>query len=193
MVVTSNNFGPPKKPSGYKVAKRQRVELRRLADQFRALLREHGCYKNGPYFIDTVHLLENVLAKADYLIHPVPDDELEDAAAFTVPERKLIVLRESVYEGLFRDDPFSRNTAIHEFSHIALDHAVSMHRGAVLGEHKWIEDSEWQANNLTAELMMPVEVIKDLDCRPLLIAAECGVSSQAVQYRLENLRKENLI
>jgi hypothetical protein len=175
------------------VAAKNRLELRHISDQFRPLLAEQGCYKTSPYFLDTVHLLENVLFRAGYVVHPVADKELSETAAFTIPERGLIVLRESLYHSLFENDAFARYTVVHEFSHIALAHAVSLHRGAVLGQHAWYEDSEWQANNLTAEIMMPVSVVRALDCKPLLISAECGVSSRAVQFRLDNLRKEKLI
>jgi len=193
MVIDNGCPTTAKSPCGYKVAGKKRTELRQLSDQFRSLLEAQGCYKKGPYFLDAIHLLENVLFRAGYVVHPISDTELTETAAFTIPEKGLIVLRESLYHDLFDHDPFARYTVVHEFSHIALEHAVSLHRGAVLGQHQWYEDSEWQANNLTAEIMMPLSVVRALDCKPLLIASECGVSSKAVHFRLENLRKEKLI
>ena len=56
-----------------------------------------------------------------------------------------------------------------------------------------VEDSEWQANNLAAEILMPVEVIKELGAKPILIQAECGVSSRAATNRIANLRTERLL
>jgi len=188
-----NVFGSKRKPSGFKVAPRNKVALRTISDELRALPAIKGCYHAGGHFIDTIHLLEDVLFRAGYVAHPVEDHELKETAAFTVPEAGLIVMQNRIYEGLFQDDPFSRYTIIHEFSHIVLNHAVTLHRGAVLGQHEWWEDSEWQANNLTAELMMPIEIVKKLGCKPILIMTECGVSSQAVQYRLANLTKDGLI
>ena len=194
MVISENNsFGAKKTPCGYKVAPLNRGHLRTIADGLRGLSEIKGCYKSGEYFIDATHLLEDVLFRAGFIAHPIEDEKLTETAAFTVPEAGLIVMRNSIYEGLFHDDSFSRYTIVHEFSHIVLKHAVTLHRGAVLGEHKWWEDSEWQANNLTAELMMPVETVKKLGCRPILIMTECGVSQQAVQFRLANLRKDGLI
>ena len=186
-------FGPTRKPIGYKVAPHKKTDLRSISDQLRKLPDIAGCYQKGGNFLDAVHLLENVLFRAGYNVHPIEDHKLTETAGFTVPELNLVVLRESIYEGLFENDPFSRYTVIHEFSHIVLNHAVTLHRGAVLGAHRWIEDSEWQANNLAAEMMMPLDVVRRLQCKPILIMSECGVSAQAVQYRLNNLRTEGLI
>ncbi len=193
MVVIESKLPEKKGPTGYKVAPRKRAKLRAISDEFRSLPEIAKCYKNDGCFIDAVYLLENVLHRAGFHLHPLEDRRLKETAAFTIPEQGLIVLRESIYEGLFKDDPFSRYTIIHEFSHIALEHAVTLHRGAVLGQHEWYEDSEWQANNFAAEMMMPVDVVKRLGCKPLLIMSECGVSAKAVQYRLDNLKKDGLI
>ncbi|RFP24555.1 ImmA/IrrE family metallo-endopeptidase [Duganella sp. BJB488] len=185
--------GSKKTPIGYKVAPRKRTVLRSISDQLRALPDVAACYKNEGVFLDAVYLLENLLPRAGFNLHVLDDDQLKETAGFTIPEAGLIVLRASIYDGLFEDEPFSRYTVVHEFSHIILKHAASLHRGATLGEHSWYEDSEWQANNLAAELMMPVDVIQRLDCKPLLIMGECGVSASATHFRLDNLRKEGLI
>jgi hypothetical protein len=189
----SSVFRSTKKPIGYKVAPRRKADLRTVSNGLRLLPQIKACYKDGGHFIDTLHLLEDVLFHAGFHLHLVEDNEFPETVAFTVPQSGLIVLRNGIYEDLFRNDPFARYTVVHEFSHIVLGHAVTLHRGAALGEHQWYEDSEWQANNLTAELMMPVDIVQKLDCKPILIMAECGVSAQAVQYRLSNLMKEGVI
>lgn len=190
MVVT-NNRNRTKKPCGYKVAKRTRQQLRTIADGILPLLKKEGGFKQGDHFLDASHLLENILHRANYAFHV--DESLSETAAFTIPERRLIVLKGDVYEDLSRDDPFARFTIVHEFSHIILDHAVTLHRNAILGEHKWIEDSEWQANNLTVEIMMPVSAVQQLDGDIGLIASACGTSIEAARYRVENLITEGII
>ncbi|MBR8509642.1 ImmA/IrrE family metallo-endopeptidase [Burkholderia cenocepacia] len=193
MVVLSDQGGGPKRPSGYKVAPRNRVQLRAVADELRPMLVSEGCYKSDPYYLDASHLLENVLHRAQYTFHPDDSPELVETAAFAIPERKLIVIRADVYDKLSEGSAFSRYTVVHEFSHIVLDHAVTLHRGAVLGQHEWWEDSEWQANNLTAELLMPVAVVRALRGNSQLIQQRCGVSAPAAENRLKNLRNERLI
>ncbi|WP_082750731.1 ImmA/IrrE family metallo-endopeptidase [Burkholderia sp. MSMB0856] len=193
MVVLSDQGVGPKRPSGYKVAPRNRVQLRAVADELRPMLVSEGCYKSDPYYLDASHLLENVLHRAQYTFHPDDSPELVETAAFAIPERKLIVIRADVYDKLSEGSAFSRYTVVHEFSHIVLDHAVTLHRGAVLGQHEWWEDSEWQANNLTAELLMPVAVVRALGGNSQLIQQRCGVSAPAAENRLKNLRNERLI
>lgn len=193
MVITNNDFEGQRKPRGYKVAPRNRKQLRVVASDCLALLQKEGCFKKGGSFLDTSHLLENLLFRADYQLHIVDERELTETAAFTIPEKGLLVIRSDVYDGLSEDDAFARYTVVHEFSHIVLNHAITLHRGEILGNHEWWEDSEWQANNLAAEILMPVEVIKELGAKPILIQAECGVSSRAATNRIENLRKEGLL
>lgn len=195
MVITDEKKAKKKGPIGYKVAPRNGQQLREVADGLLPLLRNEGCYNSagGPDFLDTGHLLENVLHRAGYTFHPDDSGKLVNTAAFTIPEKKLIVIRHDVYEALQDDDPFARYTVAHEFAHIVLDHAVTLHRNAVLGQHKWWEDSEWQANNLAAELLMPVNVVQKLDARPIYIQAACGVSGQAANYRIARLKEAGLI
>lgn len=198
MVVTDDLSGSKKRargPIGYKVAPRNRQQLRSAAMELIPFLKKEGCFNTefGPDFLDASFLLENILQRAGYNFHVDGSGNLTETAAFAVPDRKLIVLREDIYENLEQHDPFARYTVVHEFAHIYLEHAISLHRGAMLGQHNWWEDSEWQANNLAAEMLMPVDVIKRLGGMPLLVQADCGVSSRAATYRLDTLRKEGLL
>lgn len=194
MVVVTTKKKGPRKPNGYKVAPCNRLELRSIATQCVELLRQEGCYsRRGTDCLDAEHLLEDVLHRAGYTLHVADEESLEETAAFTVPDERLIVMRCDVYDGLSSDDPFARYTVVHEFGHIVLKHAISLHRGASLGTHQWYEDSEWQANNVAAEIMMPVPVVKRTGGRALLLQAECGVSAQAANFRIKNLREEGVL
>lgn len=182
-------------PIGYKVAARNRAQLREIATPMRELLRKEGCYNTdaGPDYLDATYLLENVLQRAGYAFHPDDSGQLQETVAFAIPDRRLIVLREDIYESLQEGGAFARYTVVHEFSHIVLEHALTLHRGAALGQHQWWEDSEWQANNLAAELLMPVDVVQSLGGKPLLIQSVCGVSAPAAMHRINNLKKEGLL
>lgn len=197
MVVTDDisNKRRPRGPNGYKVAPRNRLQLRATAQELLPFLRENGCFDTeyGPDFLDASFLLENILHRAGYSFHVDDSGKLKETAAFAVPDKKLIVIRQDIYENLERHDPFARYTVVHEFAHIYLEHAVSLHRGAILGEHKWWEDSEWQANNLAAEMLMPVDAVKRLGGKPLLLQSDCGVSSRAATYRIDTLLKEGVL
>lgn len=192
-MVVIDEGGKPRRPMGYKVAPKNTSDLRALANDFSRLPALSACYENDGCFLNAITLLEHVLQSANFQPHVVENDVLPETAAFTIPEDGLIVLRQSVYDGLFTGDPFSRYTVVHEFSHIALQHTVTLHRGATLGNHDWWEDSEWQANNLAAEMLMPVQVVQKLGGRAMLIAAECGVSMSAATFRVTKLQKEGLL
>ncbi|MDB5853317.1 MAG: hypothetical protein JWR22_1358 [Herminiimonas sp.] len=179
-------------PTGYKVAPTSRIKLRAVSNQLRQINDIAACYTAGSYF-DVGRLLEDVLFRAGYCFHPVEDHVLNETAAFAVPQAGLIVIQNDIYDRVYEGDPFARYTVVHEFGHIVLDHSVTLHRGAQLGNHGWHEDSEWQANNLAAEIMMPLDTVKALGCDPSKIADACGVSMMAAQYRVENLRKDKAI
>lgn len=179
-------------PTGLKVAPMNYAKLEQVAEQFRQLLPKKTGRGGGPWNIDSWRLLEKTLPSAQYRYAVVGRDTLNEIAAFTVPEEGLIVVREDIYDGLFEDEPFSRSTIVHEFSHIALRHATTLHRGAIAGEHQFFEDSEWQAKSLTAALMMPIEACKAAASAEEL-AILCGTSVQAAGYRLDKLTERKLL
>jgi hypothetical protein len=136
--------------------------------------------------------LEQTLPRAGFNYHVEDNDELRDCAAFAMPEHKLVVIRQNVYDGLFTDVPFSRSTVVHELSHIVLRHAVTLHRGATLGKHEFYEDSEWQANALMAAIMMPIPACEAAGS-PSDLAMLCGTSVQSATYRIDNLVNYKMI
>src|SRR5260221_685589 len=141
-MTTFGNSTHARNPSGMKVAPMSYAKLETVADGLRPLLPRIVRQGRAIEAIDCLKVLEQTLPKAGYNYMYVSVEELNDCAAFTIPDRHVVVLREDVYEGLFADDVFARSTVIHELSHIVLEHAVTLHRGAVLGEHRFCEDSE---------------------------------------------------
>jgi hypothetical protein len=183
------NESKSRTPSGYKVAPMSYAKLEDVAERLRPLL--PAVAGSGGNRIDAWRTLEITLRKAGYEYRSEETASLNDCAAFTIPERRLIVLREDVYDGLTEENVFSRSTVIHELSHIVLEHAVTLQRGPI-GQHRFFEDSEWQAKALTAAIMMPLSV-----CRSVASAFDlsqlCGTSVQAATYRLDRLVKDGII
>ncbi len=179
-------------PKGLKVAPTSYAELEEVAKELQYLLPKVKGYGGGRWMVDAWRVLEQTLHKAGFRHHIASKDELVECAAFTVPEEKLIVLRSDVYEGLFENNPFSRSTVIHELSHIVLNHAVTLHRGAVLGQHKFFEDSEWQAKALTAAIMMPIEACLAASSS-FELSEITGTSLQAAIYRLDKLVERGIL
>jgi len=104
-----------------KVAPMSYRKLEQVADGIRRLLPTVKGPDGGPWKIDAWRVLEHTLPRTGYQYHVAGSDELNECAAFSVPERKLLVLHDDVYTGLFVEDVFSRSTVIYELSHIVLD------------------------------------------------------------------------
>lgn len=179
-------------PTGLRVAPMNYTAIERIAEQFRPLLPKKTGPGGGPWNLDCWRLLEKTLPNANFRYFVAEIDKLEDVAAFTVPAEGLVVVRQDVYDGIHEDRPFSRSTVVHEFAHIGLQHAVTLHRGVVAGQHEFYEDSEWQAKALTAALMMAIDACKVATSASEL-AELCGTSVQAAVYRLDNLTRRNLL
>lgn len=183
------NESKSRTPSGYKVAPMSYVKLEDVAERLRPLLPTVA--GSGGNRIDAWRTLEITLRKAGYEYRSEETASLDDCAAFTIPERRLIVLREDVYDGVTEENVFSRSTVIHELSHIVLEHAVTLQRGPI-GQHRFFEDSEWQAKALTAAIMMPLAVCRSV-ASAFDLAQLCGTSVQAATYRLDRLVKDGII
>jgi len=177
--------GKVRTPQGMKVAPQSYAKLEQVADGVRGFLPRMAGSKHK---LDCGKILEQTLLQAGYNFKIAELEDLDECAAFTIPERELIVIRADIYDDLCNNGSFGRSTVVHEMAHIVLEHHVTLHRGACLGQHKFYEDSEWQAKALTAAIMMPLEVCKEVaDAAEL--AQECGTSFQAATFRLDNLKK----
>lgn len=112
--------------------------------------------------------------------------------ALCVPETATITLRKSTYNAARQNDSRTRFTVFHELGHFVLQHSKMMGRRSV--EAKAYLDSEWQADQFSAEITMPLRVIKQVGlATPTEIARFFGVSLPAASNRLRNLRREKAI
>ena len=97
-------------PSGMKVAPMSYAKLEEVAENLHPLLPKVAGPSGGKWKIDSWRLLEQTLPRAQFNYYVAEVSELNECAAFTVPENKLVVLRQDVYDGLFSDEAFSRST-----------------------------------------------------------------------------------
>lgn len=176
-------------PSGLKVKGQSYQKLEDAADMLRPKL---PTMRGAPFKLDCISIFEITLPLAGYNYRTVEIDEIDECAAFTIPEEKVVVLRDDVYAKLHANHVFGRSTVVHELSHLALAHHLTLHRGAVLGQHKFYEDSEWQAKALTAALMMPKEAALAAKSSQEL-AELCGTSVESATYRIKTLVKLKLL
>ena len=188
-MTTLYSNGNLRSPSGFKVSAHSYATLEQVAEELRVMLPKVASEK---YMLDCPKILERTLPSAGYHYKVEEVQTLEECAAFTIPNMGLVVFREDIYDLLHADNAFGRSTVVHELAHIVLKHAVTLHRAAVLGQHKFYEDSEWQAKALTAAVMMPIEACKQAGS-PEHLASICGTSVQSARYRLERLIRDNRI
>lgn len=177
--------GVVRTPSGLKVKPQSYASIEKFADSIRSSL---PTKKGEPFCLDALTIFERTMPQIGYPYRTAEVDEIDDCAAFTItsPDGNVIVMRMDIYDKLHAGNPFGRSTVVHELSHIALAHPVTLHRGAKLGEHKFFEDSEWQAKAGTAALMMPLQACL-IAKSPEELALMCGVSAEAATYRIRTL------
>ena len=175
-------------PSGYCVAPMSYAKLEDVAEGLLPLLPKT---RHSTHQLDAGRILEHTLPQAGLNYRAEEVAQLNECAAFTIPEEGVVVLRQDVYDGIYEGNVFARSTVVHELSHVVLKHAVTLRRGPI-GQHRFFEDSEWQAKALTAALMMPVAACR-LAQSAHDLADMCGTSVQAATYRLERLVKVGLI
>lgn len=109
------------------------------------------------------------------------------------PQNLLLCLREDVFVRACINDPRARFTIMHEFGHLLLGHARTTNRTeSSVRPPRVFEDSEWQANQFAAEILMPLNMIKEKELKTEWdIMHHFNVSEPAAAIRVRQLRKRN--
>lgn len=177
-----------RRPRGVWVPPLSRRDIRSIANG----VREITGFKTAR--LDVVDFLERELHEREIYFDVMDKEDMGSDHGRCLPDQNLIMLRLDVYEGLHRDVGRDRFTACHEIGHQVLRHSIALPRTAAQPAiHDWISDSEWQADNFAAELLMPAADVTRLCSCPEDIADVFGVSMQAATNRWNNLVKEGLI
>jgi len=161
-----------------------RAKIRLLTNE----LREIVDMSSEKYF-PVVEFLEWGLPQFDpkFTLEIVTPSSMNNEYGVTYPEKKLIRLREDVYEkaanGSFRD----RFTIAHEIGHYFMHspEKIAFARSQVKDEVPAFKDPEWQANTFAGELLAPPQVIKGLSIKEVSIC--CGVSLDVARIQLRNV------
>jgi IrrE N-terminal-like domain len=103
------------------------------------------------------------------------------------PDGPFIRLTAQVYDGAYARNGRARMTVLHECAHVILHRQVAVHpRGPRGSDLRPYRNSEWQANQLAVELLMPPASLG----QHATLAEFCrlmGVSRQAAQLRAAKL------
>jgi hypothetical protein len=172
---------------GFKVPGLSGAKIRATAMQVRAILMANGNCPDLEKFV-------NGLDKYGISVDVVDEGFLpRGVEASCIPEQRTIFVTASTYADICRNDERARFTIFHELGHLLLAHSRSFHRDVNARFEIW-ENSEWQADQFAAEILMPLEIILrlNLTCAAQL-QNEFGVSFHAASYRLMKLRSKREI
>lgn len=162
------------------------AQLRKLASQIRSAigLADDKAFPVGRF-------IEYVLPEVyeDFTLEIVPIGQLGEKHGETFPNKHLMRLREDVYIGICMGNGQHRFTGAHECSHLIYHEGVplAMARRSAKRLPRF-RNSEWQADTLAAELLMPYKAVKRMDTRD--IERQYGVSPSAALCRREKIDKE---
>lgn len=175
------------KPKGYQVSPRSVDSIREKAVQVRQIL---GL---GPDRFQAAPLLDVLSVNYGIDVDIIEDHDMPfHIEAECYPSLLFMRIPNRVWELIEQGDPRARFTFMHEIGHLVLQHDFSLHRESTNRAHKAYEDSEWQADQFSAELLMPLSVINEKKLfDPHDLAEYFDASLQAAEVRLQQLRKRN--
>lgn len=171
---------------GYKTKPRGRLEIRKLAKEWKKQLR----IGNGLY-LPVVQIFEILPTIYPGLTTEIVEDSEFPNGKFAEMEieTKTIRLRQSVYDGACEGKGFERMTIMHEIGHYEMlaTGLIKLYREAN-EPVKAYEDPEWQAKCFAGEVMIDKELVEGMS--PQEIAKKCGVSIEAATYQWHQYQKE---
>ena len=142
---------------------------------------------------EIVDILENRLPKffSSFALVVRPDNEMDDAEAYTEFSPAQIVARLSVYQAAVRREGRARMTLAHELGHLVMHAGVQKNPRMVGGNkpaptHKIYETAEWQARKFGSIFLMPTHIVRQFASADEL-ASYCLVSRQAALIRFNEV------
>ena len=167
---------------GVRVSPTSRATLRDTAQTIRRALK----LENKAYFpvVEFLEVMQQTVEDFDFQI--VTDDELPKGMfANYNPVTGIVSIKEKYYNMACTGNGFARWTLLHECLH----HILHRNQMAALSRqdnepHKPYEDSEWQADALACELLMPMGMLNE-NMSEKEVAETFGVSPKAARNRLK--------
>lgn len=106
--------------------------------------------------------------------------------AITFPEKKIIYIREDVYENCLKGIPRDRFTIAHEIGHYLLHTPGNIKLARTNSKDKLpaYKDPEWQANTFAAELLAPPSLLAGLSIDEIFL--RFGVSKQVADIQMKH-------
>lgn len=167
---------------GVRVAPLSRANIQKFALMFREIFQPDI---HQPF--DVLSCLEIGLPKAmnhEFEFTLKNQDEMGATEAAVLPDKKLMHIRTDVYDALHNNDARARFTIAHEFGHLCMHKGVALNRGD--GSHKIFEDSEWQANQFSAEVLAPIQGCIGLSIDEIMEKYQISYHCASLRYKEAN-------
>jgi len=163
---------------GIKVPPRSTKEIYGIAEKVRSVFQ-----LNGPYVpIDNIYeVMPDLLTGFNYEI--LSKEEMGDDEGVTYPNKKLIHIREDVYEGACSGSGRDRFTMAHELGHLFLHTNVQFSRLNPAAPTKIYMDSEWQADTFASGFLIDATYLAK--CYSIQdVVSMFGITKSAANCRL---------
>lgn len=151
------------------------------------IIRKIGKVKDG--YFDVIKFLEHTCYDIAGLEMEIVEDNGNELAineyAKYIPSENCIKVRASVYDGATKGNGKDRFTLAHELGHALMHKEVALSRSNRMP--KAYEDPEWQANEFAANVLCPMDEIKDKDMYD--ISEKYGVSLEVAQNQLDKIER----
>lgn len=151
------------------------------------IIRKIGKVKNG--YFDVIKFLEHTCYDILELRIEIVNDNGNELAineyAKYIPSENCIKVRESVYDGAANGNGKDRFTLAHELGHALMHRQVALSRSNKTP--KTYENPEWQANEFAANVLCPMNEIKNKDI--YIISRQYGVSLEVAKNQLNKLER----
>lgn len=165
----------------YKTFPRSKAQIRGFVNRVREIFRVKLDSK-----LPVLYILETLCSGLDengYTLEIVPISSMSERYAETIPEKKIVRIREDVYNGVYEEKPRDLFTVCHEIGHILL-HSNDIISFARENENvKKYEDPEWQANIFAAEFLAPARMCKNMSVEEIVNTYGCSKQVATIQQK----------
>lgn len=172
---------------GFEVPARSRRGLTQDAHIIHVLAGYKG-YGPFPIMRFMEHVLPVVCDGFEFVVEAA--DLMGARFGLTFPEKRIIVLREDVYNAAVDGGAFARMTVAHEVGHLLEHGDVPLAMALRRADERMpaYRSSEWQANAFAGALLMPA--CRIVNMQPDEVAEVYGVSMSAARVQTEAIRGE---
>ena len=131
----------------------------------------------------TIEFLEFGLKSLGFDYDICDKSELENCYAKTIPEEKVVKIREDVYIRATQGNPRDIFTILHEIGHVIFHNNRTIEFARNEEKIPIYMDPEWQANTFAAEVLVPADCIAGMTEDEIVDMYECSYEVAFIQLK----------